>query len=135
MSWIRVLLVEPHTHPRLVEVEHTLENLQALVGGYIQVTYPWRDVALVCDDDGKLKEEAEANRALEDYDVVVGPFFICGLGIEELVSISDELAMKYARKFWMPESFLRLPEGLAVICEDDGTEPGEDFLNEIERWE
>ena len=54
---IRVLLVEPHKHPRLVEVEHTLENLQRLVGGYIAASYPWDDhVSLVYDDDGKFKE-------------------------------------------------------------------------------
>ena len=77
---IRVLLVEPHKHPRLVEVEHTLENLQRLVGGYIAASYPWDDhVSLVYDDDGKFKEGNEANRVLEDYDVLVGPFFICGI--------------------------------------------------------
>ena len=37
---IRVLLVEPLERPRLVEVEHTLENLQKLVGGSIQAVYP-----------------------------------------------------------------------------------------------
>ena len=52
---IRVLLVEPHKHPRLVEVEHTLENLQKLVGGDIAASYPWDDlVGIVYDDDGKL---------------------------------------------------------------------------------
>ncbi len=46
---IRVLLVEPHKHPRLIEFEHTLENLQALVGGHIAASFPWPDpVAIVC---------------------------------------------------------------------------------------
>ena len=134
MEMIRVLLVEPHKHPRLVEVEHTLENLQALVGGDIAASYPWEDrVGLVYDDDGKCKEGSEANRALEDYDVLVGPFFICGLGIEDFTSISDELALKFAEKFWMPETFLMLPGGLMVIREDDGTLPGEEFLHEVDR--
>ena len=36
---IKVLLVEPMEQPRLVTVEHTLENLQKLVDGYIQAVY------------------------------------------------------------------------------------------------
>ena len=50
MAEIRVLLVEPGEKPRLVTVEHTLENLQALVDGYIQAVYPWDDpVAVICN--------------------------------------------------------------------------------------
>ena len=61
---ITVLMVEPHRHPYLKTVEHTLENLQAMVGGYIEATYPWRTdlVALVCDEDGLSKPEQEWNR-------------------------------------------------------------------------
>lgn len=131
---IRVLLVEPHRHPRLVEIEHTLENLQGLVGGYIAATYPWDDlVGLVYDDDALCKEGAEPNRTLEDYDLVHGPFFICGLGREDFASIPDDLALKYAEKYWMPESFMMLENALVVIREDDGTEPGEEFLHEVDR--
>ena len=48
---ITVLMVEPHRHPYLKTVEHTLENLQSLVGGYITATYPWEDpVGLIADE-------------------------------------------------------------------------------------
>lgn len=131
MEKIRVLLVEPHKHPRLVEVEHTLENLQGLVGGWIGATYPWDDlVGLVYDDDGMAKGY-EPNRALEDYDILLGTFFVCGLGEEDFASIPDDLALKFARKFWAPESFIRMPGSLVVVREDDGTEPGEEFLHEV----
>jgi hypothetical protein len=131
---IRLLLVEPGKHPRLVEVEHTVQNLQKLVGGDIQAVYPWEDlIGLVCDDSGKLKPENKPNRLLEDYDLLVGPFFLCELGREDFISISDELALKYAKKFWMPEEFLRMPEGLVLLRQDDGTEPGEEWLREIHR--
>lgn len=104
---IRVLLVEPGTEPKLVSVEHTLENLQKLVGGYIQAIYPWDDpVAVVCDDEGKLKGSFP-NRMIEDYDLICGSFFICGLGREDFESISDELAEKYERKFHFPELFFK----------------------------
>jgi hypothetical protein len=133
---IRVLLVEPGKHPRLVEVEHTLRNLQKLVGGDIQAVYPWASdlIGLVCDDAGKLKPENKPNRLLEVYDLLVGPFFLCGLGQEDFISISDELALKYAKKFWMPETFLRTPRGLLVIRDwDGGSEPGKEWLNEVHR--
>lgn len=129
---IRVLLVEPLEHPRLVEVEHTLENLQWLVGGYIAASYPWNDpVGLVYDDEGKFKCGSVPNRMLEDYDVLVGPFFICGLGAEDFTSIPDDLALKYAKKFWKPERFLMLSDGPMVFSKDDGTEPDEAFLRMV----
>lgn len=132
---IRLLLVEPGKHPRLVEVEHTLRNLQKLVGGYIQATYPWTEerIGLVCDDEGKLKRDTIPNRLLENYDVLVGSFFLCGLGEEDFVSISDEMALKYAKKFWMPEQFARTSKGMVVYRQDDGTEPGEAWLYEVDR--
>jgi hypothetical protein len=109
---IRVLLVEPSRVPRLVTVEHTLENLQKLVGGYIQAVYPWDDpVAVVCDDDGIANGKAP-NRLLMDedgtpYDILKGTFFICGLGEEDFCSISDEMAEKYMKRFYWPEMFFR----------------------------
>lgn len=109
---IRVLLVEPMKEPRLVTVEHTLENLQALVGGFIEAVYPWDDpVGVVCDEDG-IANGKQPNRLLTDdngnpYDVLKGTFFICGLGKEDFCSISDELAAKYADRFRWPEMFAR----------------------------
>ena len=112
---IRVLYVEPGKPPRLVTVEHTLENLQKLVGGIIQAIYPWDDyVALVCNDEGKFNGSLP-NRRLEDYDVICGPFFICGLGKEDFISIPDDMAQKYMEKFQYPELFFRTLGG-AVMC-------------------
>ncbi len=124
---IRVLLVEPGKKPRLVTVERTLENLQGLVGGYIQVVYPWEDRAgLVCDEDG-IANGKPLNRALVDedgnpYDVIKGPFFICGLGEEDFCSLSDEQAEKYAERFRWPEMFLRTPDGGVMWVQE---KPGE----------
>ena len=126
---IRVLLVEPLERPRLVEVEHTLENLQELVGGSIQAVYPWDDpVGLVCDDDGKFKGYVP-NRALVDddgnpYDIIVGTFFICGLGRENFASISDELAERFTERFHWPEMFMRTLDGHVVwVRMKPGEEP------------
>lgn len=115
MNEIRVLLVEPLEKPRLVTIPHTLEKLQEIVGGAIQAVYPWEDpVALVCNDEGKVTGLL-ANRMLEDYDLICGTFFICGLGREDFESISDEMAVKYEKKFHFPEMFLRTADG-HVAC-------------------
>lgn len=131
---IRVVLVEPMKHPRLVEVEHTLEKLQGLVGGYISASYPWADkVALVYADEGKLIPGNQPNRLLEDYDLLVGPFFICGIDTEDFISISDELAEKYMKKFWNIELFFRTEDGIVpIILVDDDEEEGAEGEDESE---
>ena len=116
MERIRVLLIEPGAKPKLMEVDHTLEELQRLVNDDIQAIYPYDDpVALVCGDNGKCKGFA-ANRLLEDdkgepYDIICGAFFICGLSPTDFASISDELAEKYMKKFEDPEIFVRTADG------------------------
>lgn len=45
---MKVLIVEPGKRPIKADIDHTLHNLQQVVGGYIQAIYPWDDpVALV----------------------------------------------------------------------------------------
>ena len=113
---IRVLLVEPMKKPRVVEFEHTLENLQEMVGGLMQAIYPFEDrVAIVCDDEAKLKGSMP-NRALlddkgESYDIICGSFFLCGTGMDDFISLSDELAEKYMEVFRWPELLVRASDG------------------------
>lgn len=120
MERIRMLEIAPLEAPRLIEVDHTLENLQELVGGTVQAVYPWDDlVAILCDDDGKAKGYP-ANRILTDedgnpYDIIVGTFYICGLTSTDFGSIPDELAEKYTEKFRYPEMFMRTENGHVVM--------------------
>ena len=52
---MRVLIVEPGKTPRQSEIRRKLSSMQEVVGGTIQVIYPFEDpVALVCNDEGKL---------------------------------------------------------------------------------
>lgn len=117
---IRVLLVEPLAEPRLVTVNHNLENLQRLVGGSIQAVYPWEDpVALICNDDG-IALKLPLNRMLKDdagkvYDIIHGKFFITGLSYDNFASISENLAEKFKDLFRYPELYIQA-EGGHVIC-------------------
>lgn len=109
---MRVLIVEPKKEPYEADILHSLESMQKVVGGDIQALYPYNDpVALVCNDNGKL-EELPLNRTLKDgngkiYDIVVGTFFIVGLGEYDFTDLSPELMEKYRKLFQQPEIFIR----------------------------
>ena len=123
---MKVIMVEPGYEARRVNIEGSLENLQAIVGGYIQALYPWDDpVAVLVDEDGKFQGYLP-NRVLfdeddEPYDLLVGTFLIVGLTEDDFGSLSDELAEKYLEKFRYPERFLRLPDGHVLMLRADGT--------------
>ena len=115
-----VLAIQPGKMPEQVELDGSLESMQAFVGGSIQAVYPFSDpVAIVCNDEGKLMG-LEHNRALRDdsgniYDILCGPFFICGLGEEDFASLPEELIHKYTLLFQRPELFLRVRNQLMVV--------------------
>lgn len=117
---MNVLMVEPGKAPHSVEIDGSLESLQAAVGGDIQAVYPYPDpVALVCHEEGKLIG-LPLNRALRDednriYDIIAGNFLIVGLGEEDFTSLSPELTEKYAEQFRNPEDFLRIAGKIVVL--------------------
>ncbi len=104
---LKVLVVRPYEYPVVEEIEDKLEALQELVGGYIQVIYPWEDsVGLVCNDEGKIMG-LDNNRELKDedgntYDVIAGTFFICGLSLNNFKSLNEEQIKKYTEMFREP---------------------------------
>ena len=111
---MKVLLVKPLERPKVVEIKHTLKNLQKLVGGIIEAVYPWDDeVALVCNDNG-IAEGLPLNRMIgwdsEHPYPIFGTFFICGINRDgdDFDSLSDELVAKYGRMFRRPEYFMRV---------------------------
>ena len=105
---MNVLLIEPGKEPREAEVGSDLESMQKAVGGYIEAVYTYDDpVALVCNEEGKLIG-LPLNRKLEDYDIIAGTFFICGLSEDNFDSLSPELMDKFREKFARPEMFMRL---------------------------
>ena len=127
------LLVKPNEYPQKVTIGAELKDLQEAVGGTITAVYPFADpVAIVCNDDGKLMG-LPLNRALWDedglmYDVIAGTFLVVGLGEEDFVSLSPELAQKYEEEFHQPEAFLPLGRRLIVI-----PVPDESVQNDAEK--
>lgn len=107
---IKVLFIEPHKYPRVIDLNDTLEDMQKLVGGDIEEYMPFDDdVAIVCNEEGKLNGE-ELNRAIygDDgrlLDIIAGKFFICYAPIESerFLSMPDDLLKKYEKLFKYPE--------------------------------
>lgn len=96
---MKVVYVEPHCKPTVVEIEHSLEAEQELVKGNIEVCYfrDDEDVCLICNEEGKLLG-MEGNRRT-DAGIIAGPFFICGTTEDDFRSLTEEEISKYMEKF------------------------------------
>ena len=108
---MKILFVEPGKEAQPAEIEENLKAMQEIVGGLIEAAYPWEDPVALSNEEGKLLR-LPLNRTLEDYDVIAGNFFICGVEGERFVSLSDKLMIKYQEKFRYPELIGNSPMGL-----------------------
>lgn len=115
------LVVEPGKKPYVKDISFSLESLQKEVGGDIQAVYPFHEpVALICDEEGKLKGKP-LNRALRDeagsiYDVVAGPFLVVGLSEDDFAALEPELLEKFSQHFEIPEMFAQINGKLVVTA-------------------
>lgn len=112
---MRILIVEPGKHPRITEIDGSLEQMQKTVGGYIQAVYPWEDnVALVCDEEA-LYKDSEWNRYICEGLAIKGAFFICGIDEENFADLPRDLAEKYLQLLYTPQVFIRTTSGVVVL--------------------
>ena len=112
---MKVLIVEPGKHSRKADIAHTLESMQAIVDGYIEITYPWKDaVGLVCNDEGLLRQ-LPFNRLVAPGSGIFGTFFLCGLGEEDLTDLPDDMADKYLKLLYQPQILLQTADGGCVL--------------------
>ena len=112
---MKIVLVEPGKEAREAEITGSLQEMQKLVDGTIRAMYPWEDlVALVSNDEAKLIG-MPFNRVLEDYDVIAGPFFICGVEGDRFCCLAGERANSFLEKFRQPELIYRNPVGISVF--------------------
>lgn len=110
---MNVLMIQPGAQPRQTEIGEGLSAMQAAVGGPIQAIYPFPEpVALICHEEGKLIG-LPLNRALRDedgkiYDIIAGPFFLCGAppDSENFTSLTSEQMGHYAKRFHRIELYV-----------------------------
>ena len=120
---ISVLLVEPNKYPEMIEIDDTLEAMQAVVGGDIEEYMPFEDeVAIICNEEGKVNG-LTPNRAVyeensrEMLDIICGKFFVAyaPFEAERFQSLPPDLAEKYREKFKYPERFMRVNDGIVAV--------------------
>ena len=120
---ISVLLVEPNKYPKMIEIDDTLEAMQAVVGGDIEEYMPFEDeVAIICNEEGKITGMAP-NRAVyeensrEMLDIICGKFFVAyaPFEAERFQSLPPDLAEKYREKFKYPERFMRVNNEIVAV--------------------
>ena len=115
---LTAIVVDFERKPKVVQIKRGYEELQRIVGGNIDVIYPFADeVGLVVNDEGKMLG-LPLNRSLriggelrdrgEVYDIIAGKFLILGIKDEGWTDLSEELQEKYMARFATPEFFLNL---------------------------
>lgn len=137
---LSVLLVEPGKCPKVIEIEDTLEAMQNIVGGDIEVYEPFDDeIAIVCNEEGKVKG-LPLNRAIysdrgELVDIIAGTFFVCYAPVdsEGFLNLPKELAEKYEEYFKEPESFNTEAGGVMVIRDTLGY-PTYEFFDGVGKY-
>ena len=115
-----VLLVQPNAYPKKISVGTELEDLQAMVGGDIEVTYPFEDeVTIILNESGKING-LPLNRAIytEDgdmQDIYAGDFLVVGLTEDDFGSLTSEQMQKFEEQFHQPQMFVRMGRSIMAI--------------------
>ena len=117
---ITVVRVEPGKRARIEAIPGSLEDMQQIVGGDIQVLYPFdEEVAIVCNEEAKISG-LSLNRALstpEDgvYDIVAGAFFIIACESDHFCSLTEEQQQRYKQMFLFPEKFVKIDGEIVAL--------------------
>lgn len=123
---LTVLIVEPGKPAYVKTIDHTLESLQAEVGGLIEQVCAFEDpVVILCNEEGKLKGLPK-NRGLFDangnlYDILQGTFLVIGVDESDFISLTEEQVKKYQALYHKPVQWVVWGDGL-LMCEEDPPE-------------
>ena len=97
---MKILVVEPRKHPRVMEIPNTLRDKQAVVDGLIQPVELDDGAIIICNEEGLFRPDLEWNRKLyEPFELAIkGTFFLCcGNEDGDFISLTDDLIDKYLR--------------------------------------
>ena len=117
---IKVIILEPTKKAFIKEIGNDLESMQKVIGGNIEVIYPFDDeVCLVCNEEGKIIG-LPLNRAIYDnegniIDIIAGTAFICDCSKEDFQSLKPQHVGKYLEKYQYPEAFVSVNRGIIAI--------------------
>ena len=123
---IAVLYIAPDEPPKVLYIKPELEEMQRLVGGYIEEYMPFDDeVAIICNEEGKMNG-MPLNRAIYDesdgkrgpmIDIIAGQFFLAYAPYESehFKSLTPEMIDKYYKRFRYPENFMKLNGQIVAV--------------------
>ena len=93
MAKIKALVKDPGKAPEIMEVENTLEGLQELIGGFIEVvTKPNTPMVMLVDEEGKMKGLPMNFMDYQIDDFIVGRAVFLGVDREEFTDVPADLA-------------------------------------------
>lgn len=103
---MNVLVVEPGYAPYEKEI-NGLSEMQCVVGGLIDVIYPYEElVGIVCNDEALLLNMSFNRSVPGGYGGVFGPFFVCGLEEDHFCSLTAEQMAHFKSAFAKAEILL-----------------------------
>ena len=84
---IRAIVKRPdELYGHVCNISNSLENLQKIVGGYIETVYLTDEVVIICNEEGKL-QHLPFNMNLHG-DELVGTIIVCGIEGDELSDLT-----------------------------------------------
>ena len=105
---MKAVYVPVSAKAQVVDLDPTLENLQDIVKGYIEIVYPFSfapTICIVCNEEGKLQNMLPNRPILDDnlepVDYIAGDFLVLETDINacEFKSMPVELAELFAQYF------------------------------------
>lgn len=90
---MQVLKIRAGQETQIGELDNTLEAMQRFVGGYIEIVRLSDDLALVCNEEGKLQGLpmsawlCKRGALSQPYDVVCGDCFLCRVDGEDFAGL------------------------------------------------
>ena len=123
---MKVLYIQVRKRPQVIEIKHTLKEMQRLVGVIISAYSPFDDGSvIILNDTGKI-DGLEFNRVVYDEngeiaDIIAGDFFICYAPPDrpDFSSLPDELIQKYSELFKTPKAFIKIDGKLIIVPAGD----------------
>jgi len=92
---IKVILVEPDKEPIVIEIKHSLNTLQSIVGGYIDMVEIDENIDIILNDEGKILGLPLNRFIFKDSDIVAGTFLIVGNTGGKTVPLNEAQIKKY----------------------------------------
>ena len=127
---MNVLLVQPNAYPKKISVGTELEDLQAMVGGDIEVTYPFEDeVAIILNESGKING-LPLNRAIYTEDGDIKP-----IGFHRESTALNDTDMKYLL-LYLEETYgltneKKIDNAIGIVANENKYHPIRDYLSSL----